>query len=92
MYIYKTVLYKTTDNVIGVNVSQNNTDKADFENNHKAGATEIDEILIEETSFIFNLTYSQFEGKVATPLTWADVKFIDNASRYELHLVSETPL
>jgi hypothetical protein len=92
MYIYKSTIFKTTDNVYGINVTQNNADKADFEANFKASAVPVDQIDIAETAFIVIKTYTDFKALInGTTILWSDVKYLEDGV-YELNLISETEL
>jgi len=96
MYLYKKTIYRGYGNIVGLSdaqKTQNDADLSDFDTNHKTAATKVDEIIIAETTVITDLSYSQFEGKIdGVNILWSDVKFLQNADRYELNLISETEL
>jgi len=92
-YIYKTILYRDTTNVIGLNVTQNNIDLADFEANYKASSTSVDSIVIMETTFQIDKTYTQFKALVdGATILWSDVRFVKDPQKYCLYLVTDSPL
>lgn len=86
-YLYKTILYKDTSSVIGTPAS-NLGDVSDFEDNHKNSAELVTEILIEETTVVTELSYSDFKNLI---VLWSSVKYT-NGSRYVLHIISDMPL
>lgn len=92
MYLYHTTIYKETSSIHGLNVSQNNADKADFEDNHKASAIVVDSVDIAETTFTIQDDYTTFSGRITTPIVWSDVKYIEEQGRYVLYLESTTAL
>jgi len=92
MYLYRTTIYKDTSNVLGLNISQNNTDKTDFETNYKNTAIAVSNVVISETTFLTELSYATFKTKVVTPILWSDVKYTDDGLRYVLHISSSIPL
>lgn len=60
---------------------------ADFEENFKADATKIDRIFLSETTFITELSYTDFKAKVTLPVLWSNVNFEEDAGSYELYLL-----
>lgn len=90
MYIYKTILFTNTTNVVGAPAS-NTADLADFETN-KASTYLISEITVAETSATVEKNYAQFKALIVSPILWADVKRIETNNTYELYLLSENPL
>ena len=90
-YLYKTYLYKDESKVSPV--PENNTeDLADFEDNHKADAMEITELVLAETVFSTDKSYSEFDALITGGILWSDVKYIEDEIFYELSLLSDTPL
>jgi hypothetical protein len=88
MNLYTTTLFKTTDTVIGA-PTDNDVNKTDFETEDKDLATKVDSITITTTTFTINKTYAQFEALLVSPITWADVKYIEDENRYTCYLISE---
>lgn len=88
MYLYKHTIYKITDNVIGLNVTENNTNKTDFETTHKSATDKVTQIDLFETTYIVLKTYTDFEALITGEVTWADVKLIEDSDKYELNLIS----
>jgi hypothetical protein len=88
MNLYMTTLFKSTDNVIGA-PADNDVNKTDFETNDKPLATKVDEVSLMTTTFIINKTYTQFEALLSPPLTWADVKYIEDDRKYTCYLLTE---
>lgn len=92
MYLYKATIYTSTDNVYGIDVTQNNADKTDFENNYKASTYAITDITVTENSLLTIKTYTQFKALITGGIIWADVKRMDEGNHYDLYLLSENPL
>ena len=90
-YLYKTYLFKVTHNVVPV-PPDNTANLADFEDNHKATASQVSEIIVAITTFICDDSYADFVAKISTPITWADVKYIETGHTIELNLVTTDPL
>jgi hypothetical protein len=88
MNLYTMTLFKSTTNVIGA-PGDNDANKTDFEANDKPLATKIDAIEIVETTFIIIKTYAQFEALLVAPLTWADVKYLEDDRKYTCYLIAE---
>lgn len=88
MNLYTMTLFKSTNNVIGA-PSDNDVNKTDFETNDKSLAVKIDAIEIVETTFIINKTYTQFEALITAPITWADVKYLEDDRKYTCYLIAE---
>jgi len=94
-YFYKTILFKNASNVIGFSssdITQNNTDKTDFEINFKATAVKVNDVIIAETTFISDLSYTNFKVKIVSPLTWGNVRYTEDATQYILNLLSDIAL
>jgi hypothetical protein len=85
-YLYRTIIYKDTTNVFGIDVAQNNTDKADFENNRKALAMKVSSVELAETTFVTIDSYVTLSARIVSPITWADVKYTEDG-RYDLYLL-----
>jgi hypothetical protein len=92
LYNYRTILYVDTANVIGLDTTQNALDVANYVNNYRADTDKLDEILMAETAFLIDLSYTDFKTKVVDPIAWTDVKEIHRQGRYELNLISGTSL
>jgi len=88
MYLYKTFLYTDTSDVLGAPAS-NTDDLADFNNNHKASAVEVNEVLLAGDTFVTEDSYTDFKARVTS---WADVKYVCDANSHTLYLLSETEL
>lgn len=86
MYLYKTYLFKSGANVIGKPVD-NDTNRTDWENNHKSSAVKVDEVQVATTTFVIDKSYADFEALIADPVTWADVKYVETDKHYELNLL-----
>ena len=91
MYLYKTVTYHDTTNVATVPVD-NTTDNSDFVANHKTTAIPVDNIIVSETTFETELSYTDFSALVVGDITWDEVKYITGLRSYQLFLVSTLPL
>lgn len=87
MYLYKTTIYKITDNVVGIDVGQNDTDKTDFDNNRKSSAIKIDNIVLAELTFEVEKTYTNFSALITGGILWSDVKYTQSDKKYELYLL-----
>ena len=91
-YLYKTTLIKQGATAPSKPPS-NDTDLQDFENNHKANALEVDEVLLSETTFVITIDYATFVTHIdGTVIVWADVKYKDDTNIYELNLLSNNTL
>ncbi len=92
-YLHKSAIFKVTNNVIGIDITQNDADKADFEANFKALAKRIDSLIIAETTFEVEKTYAQLKTLVdGATITWADIKYIETDEGYKLYLLRDTLL
>jgi hypothetical protein len=90
-YLYKTRIWKDTTNVIGVDPAVEAANKTDFETNYKSSAIGVSSIEIAETTFITDLTYTEFKAKITGDITWGDVKYSEN-SRYDLYIITNSPI
>lgn len=91
MYLYKTTIYKNTNDVIGAEPN-NDTNLSDFENNFKASALQVNSVNVSETSFEIVKGYADFKDLIdGVSLTWADVRYIEN-EKYELSILNLSPL
>ena len=91
MYLYKAVIYKQPA-TLGVPANTHTADKLDFETNFKTQAAEVTEVLLAETTFVIDKTYTQFKALIVTPVTWSDVKYTDDLQKYILSLLRDTLL
>lgn len=90
-YLYKTTLYYETDNVIGINVSQNDTDLADWHNNYEAQAQQVTNIVISQTTFETEMSWTDFKALIdGVNITWADVKYYEDNNRDIIALIKNT--
>lgn len=86
-YLYKTIIFKTTEDVIGFSPS-NDSDRQDFENNHKSQAQPVNEITLAETTYEVEKNYADFKSLLTSMIkTWSDVKYKENNKKYELNLL-----
>lgn len=86
-YLYKTIIFKTTDDVIGFSPS-NDVDRDDFETNYKSKAQSVNEITLAETTYEVEKSYADFKSLlVAMIKTWSDVTYRENNKKYELNLL-----
>ncbi|HLE86266.1 MAG TPA: hypothetical protein VI727_01225 [Candidatus Brocadiaceae bacterium] len=90
-YLYKTNLEKNP-NGLQADIDAKNTDKTDFETNGKPTATKIDEIVIAQTTFVTELSYTNFKAKIVASIGWVDVKYTDDRIKYVLNLLTDNPL
>jgi len=91
-YLYTTTIYTETDNVIGINVTQNNIDLTDYENNHQSDTVKVTELQIAETTFKSDLSYVDFDALIVAPYDWGDVKEVNGAGSYNLYLITSEPI
>ena len=91
IYIYDTVLYKDTSNVISPPVT-NATDLADFTSVGLPTVLKVNDLSINDNYAEIDLSYTQFKALVVSPILWSDVKCKETVTMYELHLLSDTPL
>ena len=91
MYLYSTSVITNISAYQGLTsaqITQNNTDKTDFETNFKSQAVKVDEIVPIETVFIISKTYTEFKALIINPINWSDVKYIQGANKYYLFLLT----
>jgi len=91
-YVYKTDIFRNTENLIGFNIVQNNLDLADFESNGKSSCIEITAIDFAETTIRTDKTYTQFKALITGDLAWSDVRLIILSNKYELYLITSYPI
>ena len=91
MYLHQTIIYRVTDNLYGIDITQNNLDKTDYETNHKASVTEVSDITIAETTIRQDVTYAVFEG-LMNGITWADVLAMTTNNKYVLSILSDNDI
>ena len=86
-YLYKTILFKNTDDVIGF-LPSNNADKQEFENNYKSQAQPVNDLTLAETTFEVEKSYTDFKALLVQLIkTWPDVTYKENNKKYELNLL-----
>ena len=85
MHLYRTILYKDTSTVIDPPAS-NDTDKTDFENNHKSTAVVSTTVPKITEGPIIKLSYTDFKAKVDGEILWSDVFYVDGDNSYEIFL------
>jgi putative sterol carrier protein len=90
-YLYKTIIYHDDTNVVET-PTNNDTDNTDFETNNKSSAVSVNEVVISSTTFVIELSYSDFDDLITGDVAWTDVKYIEDAKAYCLFLASETEL
>ena len=90
-YLYKTVVYIDTTNVVNP-PANNSTNLTDYETNHQADTTKVDDLQIAETTFVVDKSYSDFSDLITTPYDWGDVKEHEHGNKYELFLITTSPL
>ena len=93
MYLYKSLIYHDTTNVVDL-PADNATDIADFEGaTKKPNALSIDSLELSETTFELSKDYTAFDALIdGTDILWSDVKYIDDGKAYCLILASENEL
>lgn len=92
MYLYKAIIYKVPGEVVGFSpseITEHQNDRIDFETNFRVSAVKTDGIVLAETTFVISKTYVSFKSLIdGTLRTWLDVKYIEDNSRYILHLLT----
>ena len=91
-YLYEATVFFDTDDVLGVNVSQEATDTTDFETNYKDDCIVVSKVNLIETTFMIDKTYTQFKALITTPFDWADVKLVISDKHYDMYLLTSSPL
>jgi hypothetical protein len=86
---YRTTIYKDTTNVVGLNISQNNSYKTDFETNYKNLTVIITEADFLDTSLNILLNFNQFKLIVTS---WSNVRCLEREDRYEIFTLQESEL
>ena len=95
MYLYKTRIIKDTSQytVIAAGLaSAHASAKSDFEANHKATSNEISERILNDTVSVLDMSYTDFDTLVATPVSWADVQYTSVSNHYEICLLTTVVL
>ena len=91
-YLYITEIFTNTNNIVGFDITQNNLDKTDFETNYKSSCVTVNSLSMAGTTVRLDKTYTQFKALITGDLTWADVKLIVGTNRYEIFLITDSPL
>jgi len=91
-YLYTTMIYTDINGLIGFDITQNNLDKTDFETNYKSSCVGISGLALAETTVRIDKTYAQFKALITGAIVWGDIKLSTMAKRYELYLVTTSPL
>ena len=92
-YLYRTTLYTDTSSVVGINVAQNTTDLADWDNNYEALAELVTSLQIAQTTFTTDKTWTQFKALIdGVNITWANVKYYYEGNREVIVLIVNEPL
>ena len=92
MYIYKTTIYKSSNDFAETTVRDFNlTQQTDFETNQKANCVLVSAIEITDNAFEIVIDYPTLKTKVISPILWSDVKYIEN-NTYTIYLLSENIL
>ena len=92
MYLYRTILYKQPA-ALGLPNNSHAADIADFEASYKAQATRVNEMVLAETTFVVDLSYSAFKEKVdGITVTWADIKYTEDGAKYWLNVLTSNPI
>ena len=91
MYLYRAIIYKEPKK-IGVPDGSHAADKSDFETNYMQTATKVNEIVVSETTFVVEKSFTNFKALIdGVVITWGDVKYMDGDA-YKLNLLSGSPL
>ena len=91
-YIYRVGLYKHPE-TISIPGGTYVADISNFETNYKSQTLKIDTIIIAETTFEINKSYTDFKDLIdGVTITWADVKHLESDSSYILILQTSAPL
>jgi hypothetical protein len=91
-YLYHAYVYHDTQDVLGVNVSQEAANTTDFETNYKAQAIEVDDITPGATTFDIVKSYADFKTLISSPITWSDVRYAKEEHAYDLYLLTSSPI
>lgn len=86
-YIYKTVIWHDTTDVIGIPAS-NDADHTDFHDNYEDDVIDVSDVVIQTTSFGIEKSYADFKALITDPLGWEDVRMVSNDKSHELYLVT----
>lgn len=95
MYLYKTTIIKDTSGYYAMPQAEQTAHanaKSDFESNHKANCLEIGERVLNDTTSVIVMSFTDFDTIVATPVSWVDVQYMDGSNHYELSLMSSVAL
>jgi len=94
-YLYRTFVVTDDTNYHGLSAAektQHATDKTDYETNFQSLVLEINEILLAETTIVIEKDYTAFKALIVSPIVWGDVDVITEDTRYDMHLLSGSPL
>lgn len=96
MYLYRAIIQKVPNEVVGLTSSEitaHQNDKVDFEANFKSSAVKVDDLVLAETTFVISKTYTQFKALIDGALrVWSDVKYTEDDVRYILNLITTNPI
>ena len=91
-----TVFQDLEDQIIlpeGMTWTQANADRTDFETNHKSQAVEINDILINSTTFEQFKNYQDLKAKIdGVTVNWTDVRYVTTSIGYTLYLLTASLL
>ena len=85
--VYRSTIYKAGVVVAGLNQSQNDTDRSDWETNYKASAKAVDQYIVGETMPVAVVSFTALKALVAGDVTFADVHYTESAERYDINLL-----
>lgn len=91
-YLYTHSILTDAANTYGFDTGQEASDKTDFETNFKSTAIPISNFEEGESLFQTEKSYADFKTLIASPITWADVRYQTNSKFYHLLLLSDNPL
>lgn len=84
---------KSTTNTIGFDPTTEAANKTDYETNYKSLTVKVTDIVVAETAFIVEKTYTAFKALIdGSTIKWTDVKEKESDIAYELHLITDSPL
>lgn len=93
LYIYDCQILKDPTDTVGFDLTAEAANKLDYETNYKSQTVKVDNLIVSETSFEIDKTWSQFKGLIdGVNLTWGDVRQGIVGKFYELHLITNEPL
>jgi hypothetical protein len=87
------MILKDPTDTAGYDLDEQAAAKLDYETNFKSQTVKADDLIVSETSFEIDKTWSQFKNLIdGVTYQWSDVRQLNMKKFYELHLITNEPL